>query len=54
MFNKLITVNVLKSLTLFLFLFSTKILIIGAEIHKLLAKIANREDPNQTASSEVV
>ena len=31
-----------------------KILIIMAGIHKMLIKIANREDPDQTASSEAV
>ena len=38
----------------FLFLFSTKKLIIRAGIHKLLVRIANSEDPDQTASSEAV
>ena len=28
--------------------------IIKAEIHKMLVRIANREDPDQTASSEAV
>ena len=36
----------------FLFLFSTKMLVIGAEIHKVLVRIANREDPDQTASTD--
>ena len=27
---------------------------IRAEIHKMLVRIANREDPDQTASSEAV
>ena len=35
----------------FLFLLSTKLSVIRAGIHKLLVKIANREDPDQTASS---
>ena len=35
-----------------LFLFSTKMLVIMAGIHNMLVRIANREDPDQTASSE--
>ena len=42
------TVNVLKNLT-FRFLFSYKRLIIKAGIHKMLVRIANREDPDDTA-----
>ena len=42
-----------KLLNTFLFLFSNK-LVIRAGIHKMVARIANREDPDQTASSEVV
>ena len=38
----------------FLFLFSTKFLVIRAGMHKLLVRIANRGDPDQTASSEAV
>ena len=38
----------------FLFLFSDKTLVIRAGIHKMLVRIANREDPDQTASSEAV
>ena len=38
----------------FLFLFSNKMLVIGAGIHKILVCIANREDPDQTASSDSV
>ena len=41
-------VNVLKFLYTFLFLLSTKMLVIKAGIHKMLFKIANREDPDQT------
>ena len=41
--------NVLK----FLFLFATKMLVIKGVIHKMLIRKANREDPDQTASSEV-
>ena len=37
---------------LFLSLFLTKILVVIVVSHKKLAKIANREDPDQTASSE--
>ena len=35
-----------KILNTFLFLFSNKILVIRAVIHKMLVKIANREDPD--------
>ena len=38
----------------FPFLFSNQIMVIRAGIHKMLARIANREDPDQTASSEAV
>ena len=38
----------------FLFLFSNKMLLIRTEIYKMLVRIANREDPDQTASSEAV
>ena len=38
----------------FLFLFSNKLLAIRAGVHKMLVRIANREDPNQTASEEAV
>ena len=34
----------------FLLLFSNKMLAIGAEIHKMFVRTANREDPDQTAS----
>ena len=43
-----------KNLNTFLFLFSNKMLAIRAGIHKMLVRIANREDPDQTASSEAV
>ena len=46
-------VNVLKFQTL-LFLFSNKMLVFRAGIHKMLVRIANREDPDQTASEEAV
>ena len=35
----------------FLFLFSNKMLVFRAGIHKMLVRIANREDPDQTASA---
>ena len=38
----------------FLLLFSTKMLVVRAGIYKMLVKIPNREDPDQTASSEAV
>ena len=38
----------------FLFLFSNKMLIFRAGIQKILVRIANREDPDQTASEEAV
>ena len=43
-----------KIVNTFLFLFSNKILVIRAESHKMFVRIANREDPDQTASSEAV
>ena len=39
---------------MFHFLFSNKMLVFMARIHKFLVRIANREDPGQTASSEAV
>ena len=47
-------VNALKILTLFLFLFSNKMLTIRAGFDKMLVKRTNRVDPDQTASSEAV
>ena len=41
--------NVLKFLTLFFSLFSNKMLLFRAGIHKMLVKIAKRKDPGQTA-----
>ena len=38
----------------FLFLFSNKMLVVRAGVHKMLVRIANREDPDLTASSEAV
>ena len=46
------TLNGLKFRNNFLFLFSNKILVIRAG--KMFVIIANREDPDQTASSEAV
>ena len=43
-----------KILNGFLFLFLNKMLVIRAEIHKMLVRIANREDPDQTASTDAV
>ena len=45
-------VNVLKLRTLFSSVL--KMLVIRAGIHKKLVRIANREDPDQNASSEAV
>ena len=38
----------------FLVLFSNKMLVIRAGIHTMLVRESNREDPDQTASSEAV
>ena len=38
----------------FLFLFSNKMFVYRAGIHKMLVRIANSEDPDQTAFSEAV
>ena len=38
----------------FLILFSNKMLVFRAGIHKFLVRVANREDPDQTASLEAV
>ena len=37
-----------------IFSFCSQMLVIQAGIHKMLARIANREDPDQTASEEAV
>ena len=39
-------------LNTFLFLFSNNMLVFGAEFHKMLVRIANSEDPDQTAFSK--
>ena len=44
----------LKFPTHFSFHFKNKMLIFRVRIHKILAMIANREDPAETASSEAV
>ena len=46
--------NVIKFQTLFFCPFSYKMLVIKAGIHKMFGRIANREDPDQIASSEAV
>ena len=48
------SVNFQTYQTRFLHLFSNKMLVIRAGTYKMLARIANREDPDQTASSEAV
>ena len=47
-------VNVLEFQNTFHFLFTYKMLVIRTGIHKMLVRIANREDPHQTASLEAV
>ena len=47
-------VKVLIFQTLFFFPFSNKMLVLRAGIHKMIVRIANREDPDQTASEEAV
>ena len=42
------TINILKSRTLILFLFSIKIVVIRAGIHKMFVRKSNREDADQT------
>ena len=44
----------LLNLNTFLYLFSIKMLVFRAVNNKMLVRIANREDPDQTASSEAV
>ena len=54
-FNKKIhsdTVKILKFRSLFSFCISSKILVSRAGIHKVLVGIANKEDHDQTVSSE--
>ena len=41
-------------LNTFLVLFSNKMLVFRNGVHKILARIANKEDPDQTAYSEAV
>ena len=47
-------VNILEKLTLYSIFSQKKMLVIRVGIHKLLVRIANSEDPDQTASSEAV
>ena len=54
MINLTGTVNFLKFRTLSLFFFINKIETIMAGINNILVRIVNREDPDQTASSEAV
>ena len=41
-----------KTLNTFLFLFSNKMLLMRAGIHKVFVRITNKEDPDQTFSLE--
>ena len=50
----IITVNVLEISTFFSFCSQLKYCFFGTGIHKMLVRIANREDPDQTASEEAV
>ena len=43
-----------KILNAFLLLFSNKMLLFNAGIHKMFFRKTNREDPDQTASEEAV
>ena len=54
LFLKLVmcTVNILKLRTLFSF--CSQMLVFMTVIYEMLVRIANREDPDQTASSEAV
>ena len=53
-YQKLMYSNCSKISNTFLFLFSNKMLVFRAGIHIMLLRIANREDPDQTALSEAV
>ena len=56
-FKTTVTINVLKFLTFFSFRSQMKCWGLNVEIHKMLVRTqrtANREDPDQTASSEAV
>ena len=48
-----VAINFLKFQTL-LFLFSNKMVVIRADLRIIIVRIANSEDPDQTASLEVV
>ena len=43
-----------KTFDSFNFLFTKRMLAVRTEIHKILTRIANRDEPDQTASSEPV
>ena len=43
-----------KTSSTILVLFSNKMLVVKAGFRKMLLRVANREDPDQTASSEAV
>ena len=47
-------VKILKFLTPFSFCSQIKIMVLRAGIHKMLVRIANSEDPDQTSSLEAV
>ena len=47
-----VTLSTYKKNDFFLILFLTRMLVFRSGIHKILVRIANREDPDQTASSE--
>ena len=49
-FNPLCTMVIVQTIRTLFFLFSSKLLVFRAGIHKMLVKIANREDLDQTAS----
>ena len=46
--------NFCLSKPVYFFLFSNKMSVIKAGIHKMILRIANRVDPDKTASSEAV
>ena len=51
----LFKINIHSKITnIFLFLFSNKILVIRTGIHKMLSRMVNEKDPDQTASVETV
>ena len=50
----IVNVNVLKISNTFLFLLSNKLLVFRAGIYKMIFRIANWDDPDQTGSLEAV